>query len=151
MNKIIDPIELYNIFHHLGLRTNGEMNLPKVESERLNTIYQEVILAYFKSLFPNPTKQHFIGKRRDEHGRMLVEIICRSCSKQIVVHNRRMVFCPSPAPCKNNFHADKSSLFEFLDAHGLDLAYKIKDQANETAINALLEEGKVLYQMRSVA
>ncbi|MEO0339656.1 MAG: hypothetical protein AAF242_10625 [Bacteroidota bacterium] len=151
MQHIIDPIELYNALHHLGLRTNEEMHLSDKEEERLDSIYHKVILAYFKALFPSPTKQHFIGKRRDEHGRMLVEIICRSCGKSIVVNNRRMVFCPSPAPCKNNFHADKSSVFEFLSKHSLDLAFKIRDQPVEAAIEALLEKGKTLYQMRRVA
>jgi len=69
-----------------------------------------------------------------------VDILCRSCGKQITVHNQRRVFCNHPAPCKNNFNEDKSSLFAFLNDHALDLAARIKKYPSKGRIEVLLKK-----------
>lgn len=130
MKTMIHPNDLYNALRHLDLKPNEEMQLPEEEKEKLLAIYEEVVLSYFRALFPRRTKQNFLRKRRDEYGRVEVDILCRSCGKQITVHNQRRVFCKHPAPCKNNFNEDKQSLFAFLDAHALDFANKIKRHPN---------------------
>lgn len=135
---MIHPNDLYNAIQHLGLKPNEAMNLSEEEEKRLMDIYEEVVLDYFRALFPKPTRQNFIRKRRDEHGRMLVDIICRSCGKQITVYNRRRVFCEEPAQCKNYFNGDKDSLFSFLNRHALDLARKIEQKPTQRTLEALM-------------
>ena len=148
---MIHPNDLYNALQHLGLKPNEAMNLSEEEEKRLMDIYEEVVLSYFRALFPKPTNQNFIGKRRDEYGRMLVDIICRSCGKQITVYNRRRVFCQDPAPCKNNFNRDREELFEFLDIHKLNLTDRIKKQPTRKTLVVLLEEGKARYDKNSLS
>ena len=140
---MIHPNDLYNVLRHLGLTPNEEMSLPEEEKEKLLKIYEEVVLSYFRTLFPRRTKQNFLRKRRDEFGRVEVDILCRSCGRQITAHNQRRVFCKHPAPCKDSFNEDKKSLFTLLDTHGLALADWLGSQPTKERLELLLEEGKV--------
>lgn len=138
---MVHPNTLYNALRQLDLKPNEEMHLTEAEKERLLVIYEKVVLDYFRALFPRPTKQNFIRKYRDEHRRVLVDIICRSCGKQVTVNNQRRVFCPAPAPCKNQFNGEKRSLFSFLDDHALDLANRLEAEPNIKALKELFKGG----------
>lgn len=137
---MIHPNDLYNALRHLDLTPNEEMQLPEEEKEKLLAIYEEVVLSYFRTLFPRRTKQKFLRKRRDECGMVEVDILCRSCGKHITVHNQRRVFCKHPAPCKNNFNEDKRSLFAFMDAHALDLVNSLGTRPNKEKLEALFRK-----------